>query len=424
MNQKEYLELLKQEIAPAVGCTEPIAVAYAVAKAKCYLTKPVQKIAVSLSRNMMKNAMGVGIPGTGMAGIGLAAALGAFGGDAGAQLEVLHQVSPEDVTQAKLFAANHVTVSLKDTSEKLYVEAIVESKSETVSVTIARKHTHIVRIIKDGVTLYDGDKECASSKEPVKPREMTIQEIDRFARETPLQGLQFLNDAIQMNRKIANEGLKGDYGLRVGKISYEGICNSGTFDDGCEYAVALAAAAADARMSGSQSPVMTICGSGNQGITAMVPIIAACDYFQRSQEECLRALALSCLITIHVKGYIGKLSPICGCGMGSSIGVCAAVTYLLGGTLKQIEDAISNVIADVSGIICDGAKSGCALKVATVVSSAFRGARLALKGSGAGSLDGIVSSEVETSIRNIGRLGNEGMIAADRVILDMMTCKS
>ena len=201
------------------------------------------------------------------------------------------------------------------------------------------------------------------------------------------------------------------------------MAHSGSFDDGCDYAAALAAAAADARMSGCQMPVATLCGSGNQGITATVPVIATCDYFRFSEEACLRALALSCLITIHVKSFIGRLSPICGCGMGSSIGVCAAVTYLFGGGPEQIGDAIRNVIADVSGIICDGAKAGCALKVATVVNSAFRSARLALRGLGAGSLDGIVSEEVETSIRNIGRLGNEGMADADRVILDIMAGK-
>ena len=423
MTRADYIAVLRQELAPATGCTEPVAIAYAVAKAASFLSGPVESIQVSVSRNMMKNAMGVGIPGAGASGIDLAAALGAFGGDADAVLEVLHNITPENVEQAQEFRQHHVTIALKDTPERLYIEAAVRSGKDTVTVVIQGSHTNIVKITKNGETLFQGCDAAAKPAGAARVADLTVEGICRFVSGVSAEELSFLRETVELNRRIAAEGVTHNYGLRVGKTAYEAVAHSGSFDDGCDYAAALAAAAADARMSGCQMPVATLCGSGNQGITATVPVIAACDYFRFSEEACLRALALSCLITIHVKSFIGRLSPICGCGMGSSIGVCAAVTYLFGGGPEQIGDAIRNVIADVSGMICDGAKAGCALKVATVVNSAFRSARLALRGLGAGSLDGIVSEEVETSIRNIGRLGNEGMADADRVILDIMAGK-
>lgn len=424
MEQQQFLQILKQEIAPAIGCTEPIAIAYAVAKAKSYLSGCAEQIQVSVSKNMMKNAMGVGIPGTGMAGIDLAAALGVFGGDADAVLEVLHKITPGDVESARSFTKNKVRILLKDTPQKLYIEAMVRGQEDTVTVVIQERHTNITTIVKNGEILFDCHTQGGTIKEISETDGLTVENIYRFATEVPVDRLDFLEHCISVNRSIAKEGVQGEYGLRVGKTALEDVAHSGTFDDACGYAVALASAAADARMSGCNMPVMTVCGSGNQGITATIPVIAACDYFAYSREQLYRAVALSCLTTVHVKQYIGKLSPICGCGMGSSIGVCAAVTFLQGGTLEQIKAAIQNVIADVSGIICDGAKAGCALKVATVITSAFRGARLALKGLGAGNLDGIVSEEVEHSIQNIGRLGNEGMANTDQVILDIMVCKA
>ena len=417
----DYTQILKRETASAIGCTEPVAVAYAVAKAKSLTDGEIKRIHVQLSRNMMKNAMGVGIPGTGMAGIDLAAALGAFGGDADAVLEVLHGITPEGIAYAKGFAGDHVSVVLKDTPEKLYIEAEVESERDKVTVVIRGEHTNITSVVKNGIVL------CSEAAPVLRVEpfyaaadELTVEGIFHFIREVPAGEITFLFKIAEVNWRIAQEGLEKNYGLRVGRTSYEEVRRSGTFDDARDYASSLAAAAADARMAGCMLPVMTLCGSGNQGITAMVPVIALCDYYEYDKESLLRALALSCLVTIHVKRHIGKLSPICGCGLGSAIGVSAAVAYLRGGAREQIVSAIKNVIADISGIICDGAKAGCALKVATVVNSAFMGAKLALRGLVAGSTDGIVSQDVETCIRNIGRLGNEGMKDADRTILDIM----
>ncbi len=424
LNCCSYTEILKQETALAVGCTEPVAIAYAVAKATSYLNGEIRHIHVNVSRNMMKNAMGAGIPSTGMAGIKLAAALGVFGGDANAKLEVLHGLTPEDVASAKTFANEHVTIALKDTSEKLFIEAVVESATEHATVVIRRDHTNITSITKNKEVIFSsGDVADHNQLSDSASYHLTVEDIYNYIQKVPLQDIGFLREAIEVNWEIAQEGIENKYGLMVGKVIYDAVLRSGTFDDACEYACSLAAAAADARMSGCVLPVVTLCGSGNQGITAIVPIIALNDYYHYSDEYLFRALALSCLITTHVKSHIGKLSSVCGCGLGSAIGVAAAVTYLHHGELWQINCAIKNVIADVSGIICDGAKAGCALKVATVLNSAFRSAKLALKGVGAGSMDGIVSKDVEACIRNIGRLGNEGMKDTDKTILDIMQHK-
>ena len=268
-------------------------------------------------------------------------------------LEVLHNITPENVEQAQEFRQHHVTIALKDTPERLYIEAAVRSGKDTVTVVIQGSHTNIVKITKNGGNAVPGLRRRGKARRG-RPRGGSHRGGDLPLRVRGQRGGALLpagNGGAQPPHR--RRGRRAHYGLRVGKTAYEAVAHSGSFDDGCDYAAALAAAAADARMSGCQMPVATLCGSGNQGITATVPVIATCDYFHFSEEACLRALALSCLITIHVKSFIGRLSPICGCGMGSSIGVCAAVTFLFGGGPEQIGDAIRNVIADVSGIICD-----------------------------------------------------------------------
>ena len=327
MTNEQMIQILKEEITPALGCTEPVAIAYAAARARAVLGSMPGRARINVSRNILKNAMGVGIPGTDMVGLEMAAALGIIGGDSDAILEVLASVTKEHICQAKEYWA------------------------------------------------------------------------------------------------VAQEGLKAEYGLRVGRSILDNSRGKSPADDIPSYAAAMAAAAADARMSGSTLPVMTICGSGNQGITAILPIVAAVRAKGGGEEMMYRCLALSCLITIHVKRYIGKLSALCGCGMGSSIGVCCGLVYMWGGGLYQIKSAIRNMTADVSGIICDGAKAGCALKIGTVISSAFQCAMVAMKNYSAGDLDGIVSDDVESTIRNLGELGNRGMAETDKVILDMMVCR-
>lgn len=393
-----------------------MAVAYAAAKARAVLGKMPLRAKVSVSRNILKNAMGVGIPGTDLVGLEMAAALGILGGDSDAVLKVLSSVQKEHVSRAKEYAGRNVQVSLKDTPQKLYIEVTLETEDDFSVVEIADSHTNITRILHGNTILYE-----QSGCEELTAREhdkgsLDVEQIYQCICSVKAEELGFLDEAIRMNWAVAEEGLRKEYGLNVGRSILEKNNLS-------SYVAAIAAAAADARMAGSTLPVMTICGSGNQGITAILPVVAAAKADGKEEEVLYRAVALSCLITIHVKRYIGKLSALCGCGMGSSIGVCCGLVYLWGGGLEQIKNAVRNMIADVSGIICDGAKAGCALKIGTVVASAFQCAMVARRNHSAGNLDGIVSDDVENAIRNLGELGNRGMIDTDRVILDMMVCR-
>ena len=420
MNTELYLSLLKEEIAPALGCTEPISIAYASAKAREALGEIPTRILVQVSRNILKNAMGVGIPGTDMVGLEIASSLGALGGDPNASLEVLHSITEETVSAAKkMVAEKGVEVALEPTEKKFFIRVTVYGPSGEAQTVIEDMHTNITYIMKNGVTLFENPSEGAAAAAG-KGALVTIDGIYEFVKAVDWKELRFLQQAVDLNRSIAQEGLSRPYGLQVGRSIYESMQLDENTEDVMDYAVALTCAAADARMSGSRMPVMTSCGSGNQGITATLPVVALAERKKLSEEMLYRGLAMSCLVTIHVKSYIGRLSPLCGCGVGASIGACCAVTYLMGGNLEQIKCAIRNVIADVSGVICDGAKAGCALKIATAVASAYRCSMLALRNISATPLDGIVSSDVEKTIRNLGQLGTDGMADTDRVILDMM----
>lgn len=422
MTDGQILQILKRELAPALGCTEPVAIAYAAAKAKAVLGKLPLKAQVNVSRNILKNAMGVGIPGTDMVGLEMAAALGMIGGNSDAILEVLSGVTREDIRQAKEYAASRVQVALKDTDKKLYIEVILETEEDSSLVVIEDSHTNITKIAHGRTILYEQGNCEELADRGLDQEDLDVEQIYRCITSAKAEDLEFLDEAVRMNWAVAMEGLAGNYGLQVGKSILENRKGKAFRDDIPAYAAAAAAAAADARMSGCTLPVMTICGSGNQGITAIIPVVAAIRAMDGEEELLYRSLALSCLITIHVKQYIGKLSALCGCGMGSSIGVCCALVFMQGGNLRQIKSAIQNMIADVSGLICDGAKAGCALKIGTVISGAFQCSVLALKNCSAGDLDGIVSGDVESTIRNLGELGNRGMAETDRVILDMMVC--
>lgn len=423
MTDAQIIQILKQELAPALGCTEPVAIAYAAARARAILGTIPKRAQINVSRNILKNAMGVGIPGTDMVGLEMAAALGIIGGNADAILEVLKDVTQEDVRLAKEYARENVRTALKDTPKKLYIEVILETDEDSSLVVIEDSHTNITRMTHGLVTLYEnGNCEDLADRGSEK-KGLSVERIYQCVTSVDLEELRFLDEAVRMNWAVSQEGLSGKYGLNVGRSIMGSRQGKAPSEDISSYAAAVTAAAADARMSGCTLPVMTICGSGNQGITAILPVVAAIRAAGGGEELLYRSLALGCLITIHVKQYIGKLSALCGCGMGSSIGVCCALVYMQGGGIGQIKSAIQNMIADVSGIICDGAKGGCALKIGTVVSGAFQCSVLALNNYSAGDLDGIVSSDVENTIRNLGELGNRGMADTDRVILDMMVCR-
>lgn len=418
--QDQLIALIQDQIRPAVGCTEPGAAAYAAAVAAQTLGETPERLTVSVSRNILKNAMGVGIPGTDMVGLPIAVALGALCGDAGAGLAVLHNITDEDVAQAqKLVDAQGVQVCLSDHPQKLYIDVLAEAGEHSARTVIAGTHTNIIRIEKDGqcISTGDGTEESGAAGAGA---ELSLKEIDDFVRSVSSEKLSFLRECINMNSAISQEGLEHPYGLGIGQSIYETLPENNSEEN---YALAVTCAAADARMGGCTLPVMSSCGSGNQGLTATLPVIAVARKRGLSEEDTFRALAYSLLVTIHVKQHLGKLSALCACSVGASIGTACALTYLDGGTLQQIGHCVDNVVADVSGVICDGAKAGCALKIATGVSSAFRGSMLAMKNRNASALDGIVGHDPEASVDNLGNLCNTGMLDTDRVILDMLVCK-
>lgn len=421
-----FTQRMKEEIRSALGCTEPSAIALAVAKSAEILNKPVEEIELRVSENILKNAMSVGIPGTKLAGIEIAAALGALAGRCDYLLEVLRDITPEDIEKAqRMVTEKYVKVFLEDTRERLYIRAICKNGEDSVSTIIKKSHTDIHCICHNDEFLFVKDETEEERQETGKEEDaLSVSKIFHYIETVDIDELKFLQDTIETNLRIAKEGLENFYGMSVGKYLFQNIRDSEAKQDAFATAAALTAAAVDARMAGCTLPVMSTTGSGNQGLTASLPVIAAGTAMHKSEEEILRGLALSELITIHIKTYIGKLSSLCGCAIAASIGASCGLVYLLGGGFHNIVYAIKNMIADISGLICDGAKPGCALKIATSVSAATQCALLAVNNMEVSCMDGIVADCVEQSICNLGNLGSRGMRETDHVILDMMLQKS
>ena len=437
----DILELLHREVKPALGCTEPIAVALAVAKA-CSLHRPMRpsQIRVQVSANILKNAMGVGIPGTGMVGLNIAVALAMECGNPDYGLEVLKDLTPEDVEKAKAYAAeNRVKISLARTSKKLYIEADclygpVTGPDHRSKAVIQDDHDALVYLAKDGEVLLnrmeDAGSESAgqpdqggSAHKTTLDYHLDMRKIFDFAtKEARLEDIAFILDAARMNKALAEEGLARPYGLQVGRTIQDNI-HRNVFGKGLlTHCMAMTAAASDARMAGCTLPAMSNSGSGNQGITVTMPVVAAAEQFGSSEEQLIRALTLSHLTAIHIKGYLGKLSALCGCVVASTGSSCGIV-WLSGGTFEQVCSSIKNMIGNITGMVCDGAKVGCAMKVASGVSSSIQSAVLALNGISATEHDGIIDKDIEKTIRNVGRIGSIGMQRADNMILDIMVCK-
>ncbi|MEG0742397.1 MAG: L-serine ammonia-lyase, iron-sulfur-dependent, subunit alpha [Clostridia bacterium] len=419
----DYEALLHREVAPALGCTEPIAVAYTAAWAAKTLGAPVEKIHVLGSRNILKNAMSVGIPGSGMAGLPIAAALGALGGDVERGLEVLDGITQEQVAQGKQMIANgQITVAQKTNVEALYIEVTVSGGEHSATAIVRQKHTQLTELSRDGVVLLHQDV-AATEKAADTLEGMTVQDIFQFCKTVPVESISFLMDGVQMNLRVGEEGLHGGYGMSVGHNLASGLNSQLLGSDIGSIAVATTAAACDARMAGAPLPVMSVAGSGNQGVVCTVPVAVFAQKSHASDELLLRAIALSDLITIHLKRGIGRLSALCGCGIAAAVGASCGILLILGGSERQIEYTIKNMAANITGMVCDGAKSGCAVKVATAVSAAVQCAVLAMNNVYTPSIDGIVDRNVEKTIANMGHVGRDGMAQADQVILDMMTAK-
>lgn len=414
--------IMKREIVCALGCTEPSAVALAVAKARETLGEEPDKILLQVSGNILKNAMSVGIPGTNLKGIETAAALGCVAGKTEYGLEVLRGIDEHHIQQAQeMIEQGRLEIQLKECEERLYIKAKCINGDRSAEAVIERYHTNFVNVCKNDRVIYFKEAETAS-QENSGIYQLTLEGIWDFIQQCDLTKLRFLEEVIEVNSRIAEEGLQGNYGMGVGKH----LADRGRRDRGIDfqtYVVSYVSAAADARMAGCALPVMATTGSGNQGLTASLPVIAAARWLKCSEEQIYRGLALSELVTIHVKEYIGKLSALCGCAIAASIGSACGITYLLGGQYRNVECAVKNMVADISGLICDGAKAGCALKIATSVAGAIQCAYLALEGVEVPERDGIVCESVEDTICNLGNLGNNGMRTTDHVILDMMLAK-
>jgi|GEM_PF-3490 Uncharacterized conserved protein len=427
MDFQLYIDAFNSEVVPALGCTEPIAVALAAATSAKLLGRPVERAEIALSGNIMKNGLGVGIPGTGMVGLPIAAALGIKGGDPSKELEVLSGVTKEHIAQAKeMVKKGEIAVSMKEKVDKLYIEAICFSGKECARTVICGSHTNIVLTELNGKII--SQKSCNAfsfdwnENQKTQEYHMTVEGIWNFINKVPLEKIRYVLEGAEMNKKIALEGLSGDYGLRVGKTLRLNVKKGILCDDLANYAMALTAAASDARMAGCTLSVMSNSGSGNQGITVMMPIVATAERLGSSEEKLIRALYLGNLIAIHLKEFMSKLSALCGT-VTASTGAACGITYLLGGNLTQINYAIKNMIGNISGMICDGAKAGCALKVSTTINAALQSALLAIENIEISETDGIIERDIEKTIKNLATVASEGMEKTDEVILDIMTCK-
>ena len=437
--ESEIIELLQKEVKPALGCTEPIAVALAVAKAMEIIEEKNSaddpqwrfragyNLKVEVSGNILKNGMGVGIPGTGMVGLHIAAALGAVCGKSAYGLEVLHDLDERSIAKAKeLVESKSVIVGVADTGHKLYVKASVEVTGDhCASAVIEDDHDRIIETCYDGTVLS-----CGRSTEAIVMTEqkntldynLTVKEIFEFAKTVSYDDIQFILESKTLNLALAEEGMKGNYGLKVGYFISHSANREVFGGDFLSYAMSMTAAASDARMAGCTLAAMSNSGSGNQGITVTMPVIAYSLKYGTSDEALARALVLSHLIAIHIKGYLGKLSALCGCVIASTGAACGLV-YLRGGDYEQVCSAIKNMVGNITGMVCDGAKVGCAMKVASGVSCALQSAVLAREGICISEHDGIIEKDIEKTIQNLGRIGSVGMQNTDNMILDIMVCK-
>ena len=421
--RKRIIDLIHQEVVPAIGCTEPIAVALCVAKATETLgTKP-EKINVLLSANILKNAMGVGIPGTGMIGLPIAIALGALIGKSEYQLEVLKDSTPDVVEEGKRFIEEkRIHISLKENiEEKLYIEVCCEAGDDKAIAVIAGGHTTFIYIERNGEVLFQKQHTASCEKEE-ECLELTLRKVYDFALNTPLDEISFILDTARLNKAAAERSFEGNYGHGLGKMLRGTYEHKVMGDSVFSHILSYTSGACDARMAGAMIPVMSNSGSGNQGISATLPVLVFAEENDKSEEELIRALMLSHLTVIYIKQSLGRLSALCGCVVAATGSSCG-ITWLMGGTYDQVAYAVQNMIANLTGMICDGAKPSCALKVTTGVSTAVLSAIMAMENRCVTSVEGIIDEDVDQSIRNLTKIGSKGMNETDKLVLEIMTGK-
>lgn len=429
MNRKiynEYVTILESELVPALGCTEPIALAYAAAKAKEVLGKMPDHITMRCSGNIIKNVKGVKVPNSGgMKGVEAAAVLGITGGDPSQALEVLEHVTDREIDEAeKLLKAGFCDCVLKDDVANLYIEAYAVCKKTEKSealVVIEDEHTNITHIEKDGQVLFHKEKKeyCQEREKTPDKSLLNLEDIITFANEVQITDVEkVLGRQIKYNTRIAEEGLRNPWGAQVGRVVLE------EFGEDVKWrAVAKASAGSDARMSGCALPVIINSGSGNQGMTCSLPVIEFGKELKKSKEEIYRALCVSNLVALNQKKYIGSLSAYCG-AVCATAGAGAGITYLCGGTLEQIENTVVNTIADAGGIVCDGAKPSCAAKISTALQAAILSHKMAMRGLTFARGEGLVMDCPEDTIKAVGYVGRAGMKQTDVEILNLMIGKT
>lgn len=424
----EISALVKREVVPAVGCTEPVAVALAVAKATELLGCQPEHINVSLSANVLKNAMGVGIPGTGMIGLPIAVALGALIGKSEYGLEVLKDVTPQAVVQGRLFIEEgRIDIShCKNPLNILHIEAEAVSGDKKSLAVISGSHTHFIKLISPDEVLLDetaaspaaaSEKKESAQKDP----ELDLRTVWDYATTSPLEEIEFILQARTLNKAAAMMAMEEGFGHSLGyTIRVKGLRYFG--DSPVEHMLVYTSAACDARMAGAVVPVMSNSGSGNQGITATMPVVSFAEDSGASEEDTARALMLSHLTSIYIKQSLGRLSALCGCVVAST-GASSGIVYLMGGGFTQVQAAVKNMVANLTGMVCDGAKPSCAMKISSGVSTAMMSALLAMNGRCVTSAEGIVSDDVDQTIHNLTSIGRDAMRETDALILRIMTEK-
>lgn len=423
--RERIISLVNKEVVPAIGCTEPMAVALCTAKAATTLGRRPERIEVFLSPNMLKNAMGVGIPGTGMIGLPIAVSLGALIGKPEYELEVLKDLTPATLEQGKRYINDaDIDIKLKQGNvDKLYIEVVCRAGSDMAMAIISGSHTHFVYVERNGEVVLDNRGGHGGADEEEDDIQLNFRLVYDFATTAPLDEISFILKTKEYNMKAAEESIKGNYGHCLGKTMDRPLSHGIFGNNIFSHILSRTASACDARMGGAMIPVMSNSGSGNQGICATNPVVVYAMENENTEEELIRALMLSHLTAIYIKQSLGKLSALCGCVVASTGSSCG-ITYLMGGDYTRICNSVKNMVANLTGMICDGAKPSCALKISSGVSTALLSALLSMEGKCVTSAEGIVDDDVDKCIHNLTSIGADAMRATDDMVLDIMTHKS
>ena len=422
--EKPLIQIVERDVVPALGCTEPISLALASATAAKYLGKTPERIEAKVSPNLMKNGLGVAVPGTGMVGLPIAAAIGALGGNPDGGLEVLKHITPEQVIAAKsMLEQKLVSVDIHQTEHILYSESTLFADNDYVKVAIQDQHTNIILIEKNGEILFQKvEDECANCAPYEVFKQISAREIFEFSNTIELEKIRFISQAEELNRALSDEGLRENYGLHIGRTLRKQVGSGLISDDLLSKIMIETTAASDARMGGATLPAMSNSGSGNQGIAATMPVVVVADYLKVNEEKRIRALFLSHLMAIYIHSKLPKLSALCAVTT-ASMGSCAGIAYLLTGKFETASMGICSMIGDISGIICDGAANSCAMKVSTSVASGYKSVLMAMDETHVTGNEGIVEHDLDRTIDNLCAIASKSMQHIDRQVIEIMVSK-